>query len=180
MVVAGGGLVGLTVALDLAQRGVPVVVLGKDDTVGAGSRAICFAQRTLEIYERLGLGERMLEKGITWNTGRVLFQDRELFHFDLLPARGHKYPAFVNLQQYYVEEWLVDACRATGRVELRWRNEVASVEHHPAYASIEVESPHGAYTIEASWLLACDGRTVAHPQADGTPLHRPSVPRPLP
>ena len=157
VVVVGGGLVGLTVALDLAQRGVGVVVLDEDDTVSTGSRAICFAQRTLEIYERLGLGERMLEKGITWNTGRVLFQDRELFSFNLLPQQGQKYPAFVNLQQYYVEEWLVDACQATGQVDLRWRNKVTSVRHHPDHAVVAVDSPDGAYSIEADWLLACDG-----------------------
>jgi len=156
-VVVGGGLVGLTLALDLAQRGVPIVVLDDDDTVSTGSRAICFAKRTLEIFGRLGVGSRMLAKGVTWNVGRVFFGDRQLFEFDLLPEDGHEYPAFVNLQQYYAEEWLVEACRTTGLVELRWRHQVASLDSRADGASVTVETPDGSYALTTDWLLAADG-----------------------
>src|ERR1700712_3500211 len=91
VVVVGGGLVGLTLALDLARRGVRSVLLDDDDTVSTGSRAICMAKRSLEIFGRLGLGQRMLARGVTWNTGRVFLGDRELFSFDLLPDCGHEY-----------------------------------------------------------------------------------------
>ncbi|MCX8132424.1 MAG: FAD-dependent oxidoreductase [Roseococcus sp.] len=157
VVVAGGGLVGLTVALDLARRGVEVVLLDEDDTVSTGSRAICFAKRTLEIYGRLGLGAKFLDKGVTWNRGRVFHGEREAYAFDLLPEQGHEYPAFVNLQQYYAEAWLVEACAATGRVELRWRHKVTGVESREDGARLSVETPAGAYTLRAEWLLACDG-----------------------
>ena len=157
VVVVGGGVVGLTLALDLARRGVRSVLLDDDDTVSVGSRAICWAKRTLEIYDRLGLGHRFLEKGVTWNTGRVFFRDKEAYSFDLLPEQGHAYPAFVNLQQYYAEEWLVEACEATGLVDLRWRNRVAAVENRPDGALLTVETPDGAYRLHAEWLLACDG-----------------------
>jgi 3-(3-hydroxy-phenyl)propionate hydroxylase len=156
VVVAGGGLVGLTLALDLARHGVAVTLLDEDDTVSFGSRAICFAKRTLEIFGRLGLGGRMKDKGITWKTGRVFHRDREAYHFDLLPEDGHEYPAFVNLQQYYAEEWLVEACQAAG-VELRWKHRIAAVELHETEARLAVETPDGAYMLTADWLLACDG-----------------------
>jgi 3-(3-hydroxy-phenyl)propionate hydroxylase len=156
VVVAGAGLVGLTLALDLAQRGVAVTVLDEDDTVSEGSRAICFAKRTLEIYGRLGLGARFLEKGVTWKTGRVFHGEREAYAFDLLPEQGHEYPAFVNLQQYHAEEWLVAACRDAG-VDLRWKHRIAAVAAHAQGATLSVETPFGAYRLEAEWLLACDG-----------------------
>jgi 3-(3-hydroxy-phenyl)propionate hydroxylase len=161
VVVVGGGLTGLTAALDLAQRGVPSVLLDEDDTVSEGSRAICWAKRTLEIYGRLGLGGRFLRRGVTWNTGRVYFRDREAYSFDLLPEQGHEYPAFVNLPQYHAEEWLVAACEETGLVDLRWRNRVAAVENRADGVLLSVETPDGAYRLRAEWLLACDGARSA-------------------
>jgi 3-(3-hydroxy-phenyl)propionate hydroxylase len=156
VIIAGGGLVGLTLALDLAQRGVPVTLLDEEDTVATGSRAICFAKRTLEIYGRLGLGPNMLAKGVTWQRGRVFHGSREAYAFDLLPESGHEYPAFVNLQQYYVEAWLVEACQRAG-VDLRWRHRVAAVDPGADGAKLDVETPAGTYRLHADWLLACDG-----------------------
>ena len=49
--VVGAGPVGLSLAIDLAQRNVPVVLLDNDNTLSTGSRAICFAKRTLEIFD---------------------------------------------------------------------------------------------------------------------------------
>jgi 3-(3-hydroxy-phenyl)propionate hydroxylase len=167
VVVVGGGLVGLTAALDLAGSGLRVVLLDEDDTVSVGSRAICFAKRTLEIMGRLGLGARFLEKGITWNRGRVFFRDREAYHFDLLPESGHEYPAFVNLQQYYAEQWLVEACEASGLVDLRWKSRVTGIENRSDGALLQVETPAGAYALHAQWLLAADGARSPLRQALG-------------
>jgi 3-(3-hydroxy-phenyl)propionate hydroxylase len=164
VVIVGAGLVGLTLALDLAQRGVRSVVLDEDDTASTGSRAICVAKRSLEIFDRLGLGERMLDKGVVWNTGRVFFRERQIYDFDLLPEPGHHYPAFINLQQYYAEEWLVEACEATGLIDLRWRSRVTAVDNRPDGPVLQVETPDGPYSLHADWLLACDGArsTVRH------------------
>jgi 3-(3-hydroxy-phenyl)propionate hydroxylase len=170
VVVAGAGLVGLTLALDLAYHGIPSVVLDEDDTVSFGSRAICFAKRTLEIYGRLGLGQRMLAKGITWKTGRVFHGNTEAYSFDLLPEEGHEYPAFINLQQYYAEEWLVEACAATGLVEIRWKNRITAVENRPDAVHLWVETPEGDYTLHAEWLLACDGARSFIREALGLPF----------
>uniref|UniRef100_UPI0022EA78BE FAD-dependent oxidoreductase n=1 Tax=Falsiroseomonas oryzae TaxID=2766473 RepID=UPI0022EA78BE len=169
VVVAGGGLVGLTLALDLARHGVAVVVLDEDDTVSFGSRAICFAKRTLEIFGRLGLGQRFLDKGITWKTGRVFHGDREAYAFDLLPEEGHGYPAFVNLQQYYAEEWLVEACVAAG-VELRWKHRVSRVVADAEGVTLIVDTPDGGYALHADWLLACDGARSFIRESMGLPF----------
>ena len=96
VIVVGAGPVGLVAAIDLAQRGVPVVVLDEDCTVSVGSRAICYAKRTLEILDRLGCGERVAQKGVQWHVGRVYFRDAQAYQFDLLPEAGHRRPAFVN------------------------------------------------------------------------------------
>ncbi|HWI12326.1 MAG TPA: FAD-dependent oxidoreductase, partial [Burkholderiaceae bacterium] len=99
VVVVGAGPVGLALAIDLAQRGVAVVLLDNDCQLSTGSRAICFAKRTLEIFDRLGCGDAMVAKGVSWNTGRVFFRDAQVYSFDLLAESGHERPAFINLQQ---------------------------------------------------------------------------------
>jgi 3-(3-hydroxy-phenyl)propionate hydroxylase len=170
IVVAGGGMVGLTVALDLARHGQRVVVLDDDDTVSNGSRAICISKRSLEIYSRLGIGEKLLKKGVTWNTGKVFFGDRLVYEFNLLPEAGHEFPAFVNLQQYYLEEWLVEACLATGLVEPRWKNRVIGVENRGDGVELAVETPEGNCALTADWLLACDGARSLVREALGLPF----------
>ena len=54
----------------------------------------------------------MVEKGITWEQGEVYLRDQAIYRFNLQPEPGHKFPAFVNLQQYYVEEYLYERCLA--------------------------------------------------------------------
>ena len=107
VVIVGGGPVGLALALDLGKRGTPVVLLDQGEGSGAGSRAICFAKRTLEIMRRLGAEADMIEKGVVWQTGRVFRDKGEVFSFDLLPEDGHRTPAFINLQQPYFENFVV-------------------------------------------------------------------------
>src|SRR5690349_18992697 len=102
VIVVGAGPVGLCAAIDLAQRGVDVLLLDEDDKLAEGSRAICFSKRTLEILDRLGAGERCVQTGVVWNLGKVLLRERMLYQFNLLPESGHKRPAFINLQQYYL------------------------------------------------------------------------------
>jgi len=161
VIVVGAGPVGLAAAIDLAMHGVPVVVLDENDRVSFGSRAICFSKRSLEIADRLGCGDPMVGKGVTWSTGKVFFDRRKVYEFDLLPEKGHKRPAFINLQQYYLELYLVErirALQAEGRpISLRGKNRIAGVEPLADHVRLDVETPDGSYTLEAGWLIACDG-----------------------
>jgi 3-(3-hydroxy-phenyl)propionate hydroxylase len=161
VVVVGAGPVGLAAAIDCAVQGIPVVVLDENDKVSFGSRAICFAKRPLEILDRLGCGDPMVDKGVVWNLGKVYFDERQVFSFNLLPETGHKRPAFINLQQYHFEKFLVDRVRelqAQGRpIELRGRSKVLSVTPGDDAVRLEVDTPDGPYRLEAEWLVACDG-----------------------
>ena len=157
VVIVGAGMAGPTLALAMAARGIPSVVLDEDDTVSFGSRSICQAKHSLEVWDRFGIAGRMVEKGITWQQGEVYLRDKPIYHFDLAPEPGHKFPAFVNLQQYYVEEYLFDSCLAEKLIELRFRNKVVGVRPGPESVSVDVETPDGRYALEAEWLVACDG-----------------------
>ncbi len=157
VVIIGAGPVGLAAAIDLAQRDIPVLVLDDDDTVSVGSRAICYAKRTLEILDRLGCGEPIAKKGVGWSVGKVFHGDRLTYQFDLLPEPGHHRPAFVNLQQYHFEECMVRRADALGSAEIRWRHRVVGVEPGDAQVNLRVATPDGDYGLTCDWLIACDG-----------------------
>jgi 3-(3-hydroxy-phenyl)propionate hydroxylase len=157
VVIVGAGMAGPTLALSLAIRGVPVLLLDDDDTVSLGSRSICQAKHSLETWDRFGIAGRMVEKGITWDQGEVYLRDKAIFRFSLQPEPGHKFPAFVNLQQYYVEEYLYERCAAEALIEMRPLNKVVAVASRGDGVTLTVETPDGRYDIEADWVVACDG-----------------------
>ncbi len=162
VVIVGAGLTGLTLALDLVRRGHRVVVLDDDNTVGVrglASRGIVWAQRTLDIFQRLGVAERIAARGVTWNTGRVLCADREVASFQLQPQPDLRFNGFINLQQYHVEQILVETLAGTGGADLRWLNRVESVREDALQGAVEltVETPDGGYRLLADWVVACDG-----------------------
>ncbi len=156
--IIGAGPIGLAAAIDLATKGITSVVLDDNNVVSVGSRAICWAKRTLEIFDRLGVGDRMLEKGVTWKTGRLFHGGSEVYNFDLLPEEGHKYPAFVNLQQYYVEQYLVERARDfSDLIDLRFKNKVINHNDLGDHVVLLIQTPDGEYEIKAEYVLACDG-----------------------
>ncbi len=161
VIIIGAGPIGLTLAADLALKNIPAIVLDDNDKVSFGSRAVCISKRALEILDRLGCGTRCVDRGVTWGTGKVLFHDREVFRFDLLPEAGHRRSAFVNLQQYYLEQFLVEhlgTLRAQGHpVEIRGCHKLVGIKPAGDHVALEVETPDGKYDLEADWLIACDG-----------------------
>lgn len=161
IVIVGAGPVGLALALDLGLRGTPALVLDDHEGPGLGSRAICFAQRTLEIMNRLGAGSDMLEKGVVWQKGRI-FRDRdEVFAYDLLPEAGHRFPAFINLQQPHFEGFELAAIHRAktqgAEIDVRGKNRVDAITDQGDHVVLDISTPEGPYRISTEYLIACDG-----------------------
>ena len=161
VVVVGAGPVGLACSIDLGLRGIPVVQIDDADRIGAGSRGICWSKRSLEICDRLGIGERLVAQGVTWKLGKVFRGDDLVFAFDLQPEDGHKMPAFINLQQFYVERALVDRAAEVETVDLRWKNRLTGLEQRNDHVRLTIDTPDGPYTLDADWLVAADGARSA-------------------
>ena len=159
VIVVGAGPVGLSAAIDLKVRGVPVILIDDDDTVSDGSRAIAYAKRTLEIWDRMGAADAITNKGVGWELGKVFYRNELLYQFSMKANESQQMPAFVNLQQYYAEEYLVDRCAELG-IDIRWKTKLVDVTqpangHGPVLLSLE--TPEGSYQLQCDWLIAADG-----------------------
>ena len=163
VVIAGGGPVGMALALGLANHGVRCVVLEADDTVCVGSRAACVSRRSLEIMDRLGVLPAFMAKGLPWTGGRSFYKTAEVFRFEMPHDERQKLPPMINLEQYYIEQYLLEEIfrrnEATpGLVDIRWGTELSGIaQDDEAGVTLEVRNPEGAYRLQGQWLAACDG-----------------------
>ena len=99
----------------------------------------------------------MVDKGVVWSVGRIFHGASLLYQFNLLPEEGHKRPAFINLQQFYAEAYLVDRVQELAAIDLRWRNKVTGLEQRNDHAVLTIETPDGPYRMRANYVVACDG-----------------------
>ena len=163
IVIVGGGLAGLTLACALAHYGVKALLLDDDNTVGvkgASSRGICYTQKSLEIFERLGIYERIAAKGVQWSVGRTFAGKDEVYSFDLRQQSSYNLsaqPPFINIQQFYIEGFLVDRIGQLGCVDIRWNNRVTAFEQDANHASLSITTPAGDYRIQAEHVIDATG-----------------------
>jgi 3-(3-hydroxy-phenyl)propionate hydroxylase len=163
IVIVGGGITGLTLACALAQYGVPAVLLDEDNTVGvkgASSRGICYTQKSLEIFQRLGVYDRIAAKGIQWSVGRTFAGNDEVYSFDMRQQSSYNLstqPPFINIQQFYIEAFLVERIYELGQVELRWKNRVTGFEQDKECATLTVTTPAGDYQLRADHVIDATG-----------------------
>jgi 3-(3-hydroxy-phenyl)propionate hydroxylase len=158
VVIVGAGPVGLAAAAEFANLGIQPVVLEASNSFSDGSKAICWSQRTLEILNRSGSAKKMLEKGVTWKQGRVYRGHREVYNFDLQAEPDFQMPAFINLQQYYFEEFLERHIETLKFNDIRRSHEVISVDlQKDSTVLLTVKTPEGEYYIESQYVIAADG-----------------------
>jgi 3-(3-hydroxy-phenyl)propionate hydroxylase len=177
IVIVGGGITGLTLACSLARLGVQAVLLDEDDTVGvkgASSRGICYTQKSLEIFHKLGVYERIAAKGTQWSVGRTFAGADEVYSFDLKQQSNFNLsaqPPFINIQQFYIEGYLVERIAELGHVDLRWRSRVTAFEQNDQFATLTVQTPEGDYRIEAEHVIDATGSHTPFHAWTGVGLH---------
>ncbi|MGR2738642.1 FAD-dependent monooxygenase [Billgrantia sp. Q4P2] len=169
--IVGAGPVGVTAALELARHGIESVVLDDKATVNDGSRAICVSRHSLEILQQLGVEAPFVEKGLGWTRGRTYFHDREIFRFEMPHSEQERFPPMINLQQQYIERFLIDKAAASEHVELRWQSAVTGVRQDASGVTLDVATPEGDYRLACDYLLAADGARSVVRKALGLALY---------
>lgn len=157
VVIVGSGPAGMVTALELARHGVPSVILEAELQVSQGSRAIVFTRRSMEILQQVGVADRMSETGLPWRFGKSYYRGEQVFRLEAPHDPDDRYFPMFNLQQQYLEEYLLDACRASPLIDFRWGNRLTKIDQQPTFARLEVDTPAGPYALEADWVVAADG-----------------------
>ncbi|MDZ7853890.1 MAG: FAD-dependent monooxygenase [Halomonas sp.] len=169
--IVGAGPVGVTAALELARHGIASVVLDDKATVNDGSRAICISRHSFEILQQLGVDGPFEQKGLGWTQGRTYFRDREIYRFQMPHSDQERFYPMYNLQQQYIEQFLIDKAAESELVEMRWQSAVTDVSQGDDGVTLEVTTPEGDYLLEADYLLAADGARSVVRKAFDLSLH---------
>jgi 3-(3-hydroxy-phenyl)propionate hydroxylase len=158
VLIAGGGPVGLTLAALLARQGIASLVIEADEGYCSGSRAICMSRRSQEILAWAGADKPLVATGLPWTGGRSYWRDTEVLHFQMPSEPTQRYAPMVNIQQYYVEQFAYEALQAAPDLaDVRWNSRVTHVRQGLDWVEADIETPQGGQTIQADWLVACDG-----------------------
>ena len=157
VVIVGAGPIGMTAALTLAHYGVASILLDNKETFNDGSRATCIARASMHIFERIGVVKPFIDKALGWRFGRSYYKGRQFFRLDMPHPEHEKYLPMYNLQQQYVEKFLHDAIAVSPLIDMRWLSACTGIASMPDGARLEIDSPDGAYHLEADYVLAADG-----------------------
>jgi len=158
VLIAGGGPVGLAMALALAKQGIRSVVIEMDRTVCVGSRAICLSRRSLEILDRLGVLDAFRDKGLPWTSGRSFYHRELVLTFSMMHDADQRLAPMTNLQQYYIEAFLLDeALRHDDLIEIRWGTRLDDLRPDAAGVDVQLTAGDTSYRTRPDYVIACDG-----------------------
>lgn len=148
----------MTFALLLARHGVPSVILeaaGQRDAVG--SKALCMQRDVLDVLERVGCGDRLLEEGVTWTVGRTYYRHHELFQITFPEVGKNHYPPFVNIGQDRTEYWLEKAVEESHLVQIRYGHLATEVHDRGDELEVVADTPEGVAKVVGSHVVGADG-----------------------
>ena len=159
VVVVGAGPVGLTAALALARRNIPVTLLTAEKEPVKELRGSTFHPPTLDLLDEFGVVNRMIETGLqapTWQ-----FRDREtgpVATFDLsLLAEDTNHPYRVQCEQWKLMRFLEEELRKVPGVDIRFGHEAIKVEQDDNSATVLANTDTREQAVTGRYVVAADG-----------------------
>ncbi|PTW59803.1 2-polyprenyl-6-methoxyphenol hydroxylase-like FAD-dependent oxidoreductase [Breoghania corrubedonensis] len=160
VVIAGGGPVGLALALGLARAGLDVLVLEKADGPCAHSRAPTIWPATQQVFAELGLVERLEERGVTLSHPQIWDADRGVsllsLPMDELAAET-SFPRLLILPQSETVAILHEEIRNTVGVEIRFSCKVSGFIQDSFGVDVICRRFGLEERVRAKYVAGCDG-----------------------
>lgn len=158
VLVVGAGPTGLMSALQLARHGVAVRIIDVQDARTDESRAIGIQARTVELFDQLGLAERLLAHATHGEPATLHFRGTEAsLGFEAI-AHATRFPSLYLIPQAETEALLAEALRAHGVTVDRPRRLHGFVQDASGVTADVVDRRTGMReTIRSRYLVGCDG-----------------------
>ncbi len=159
VLIVGAGPTGLALACQLIRYGVDFVIVDRNESTTPHSKAIGVQARTLEIYDQIGLADKLIENGTIADAARMVVTGKirgEISFTDI--GKGMSpFPFFLIVEQGVHERILYDFIEAHGK-QVRWQTELEGLTQDEAGVTATIKDSSGAIeTINAKYLVGCDG-----------------------
>ena len=158
VLIAGAGPTGLVCALRLARRGVPFRIISKAAGPGTQSRAVGVHARTLELYDQLGLADRMVAAGV--KVDRVTLREHGVDAAEFrLESAGHQlspHPYMLAYPQDEHERMLIEELGTLG-VTVDWETELVALRQDDAGVAATLRQGGREHSARFDYAVGADG-----------------------
>ncbi len=169
VIITGAGPTGLSLACQLIRYGIDFVIIDKKETTTPHSKAIGVQARSLEIYEQIGLADKLIEQGAIAEKARMIVggEVRGEIEFAEFGKGLSPYPFVLLVEQGIHEKILYDFIKANDK-DVLWNTVLESFTQDEKSVKATVKTANGeTETIEANFLVGCDGAKSSVRQALG-------------
>ncbi len=173
VLIAGAGPTGLTLAIELARRGVYTRIVDRAAEFSVGSRGDGLQPRTLEVFEDLGVLGEILDSGMGAPLTRVYAGDEIAWEGRMTepvePKPDIPYPNLWFVPQWRTEEILRKRLADLG-VQVELGTELTRFTQDGTGVTATLSRDGGSETVRASYLVGCDGGRSVVRKALGIPF----------
>lgn len=160
VLICGAGAAGLTLAIELARRGVSFRLIDTLDEPFIGSRGKGIQPRTQEVFEDLGILDRVVAAGglyppqWTYRADGINVESVVMEHQDPTPAEPFRLPLLVP--QFLTEGVMRERLAELGHYPM-FRNQLVGFEADEYGVTAHLVTPEGAETLRVRYLVGSDG-----------------------